>query len=161
MSKIDNTLIEKIKSDFGESILDIYHDDFDRLHVLIPKDKVFEFGKYAHGDLDFKHANFCMGIDLDDKIEVSWYIGNIEYSTIMVIKSHLDRENPEVHSLRSLWDSFNWHERETYEMVGIDFVNHGDLRRLILPDLWEGFPLRNDYVYKKPQYRKPEDELMP
>lgn len=160
MTSIDENTIKLIKEKFNTHISELKLDDLDRLYITIDADIVLDFANYVSADLGFDHANFCMGTDLDDKIEVSWYVGNINYSTILVIRAYLDHASPQVHSLRHIWNGFEWHERETYEMIGINFINHGDLRRLILPETWEGFPLRNDYVYKKPSYRKPEDELM-
>lgn len=160
MSILEESAINEIKSKFGAKILETNLDAHNRLNILVANNSVNEIALYIHGELGFTHANFCMGTDLDDKIEVSWYVGNINYGTIIVIKTHLDRENPETTSLTYLWNGMDWHERETFGMLGIQFKGHDDLRRLILPDVWEGFPLRNDYEYKKPSYRKPEDELM-
>lgn len=160
MVSIDDNFISSLKSKFGEKIKEIKKDNFEKLYVTLDVDSVKEFAEHIHNDLGFKHANFCMGTDLDDILEVSWYLGNVEYQTILAIRTLIGREKPEVPSLRYLWSGMEWHERETYEMLGVIFKDHGDLRRLILPDQWEGFPLRNDYVYIKPSYRKPEDELM-
>ncbi len=160
MISIDETQINLIKNKFGNKVKEINLDKHDRLYITIDEDTVKELAEYVHNELGFKHANFCMGTDLDDKIEVSWYLGNPDFKTILVIRTFADREKPEVPSLRYLWSGMEWHERETFEMLGVIFKDHGDLRKLILPDLWDGYPLRNDYVYQKPSYRKPEDELM-
>lgn len=159
MVNIDETTEGLIKEKFGDKILETKTDSFHRLYVVIDKDIVNQFAEYVSKELGYVHTNYCQGTDLDDKIEVSWVVGNPEYRTLLVIRVHLDRENPVVNSLTYLWNGMDWHERETYEMLGVIFENHSDLRRLILPDDWDGFPLRNDYVYNKPMYRKPEDEL--
>ena len=160
MSILEENTINNIKNKFGDKILETNYDPYHRFYLLVANESVEEIARYIHDELGFKHANFCMGTDLDDKFEVSWYIGNVNFRTIIVIKTNLDREKPETISLTHLWSGMDWHERETFGMLGIKFKGHEDLRRLILPDVWEGFPLRNDYEYIKPSYRKPEDELM-
>jgi NADH-quinone oxidoreductase subunit C len=63
----------------------------------------------------------------------------------IVIKVNLDRTNPEIETVSDIWRTAEFHEREVYEMFGVNFLNHSDLRKLILPDDWEGYPLRKDY----------------
>jgi NADH-quinone oxidoreductase subunit C len=57
----------------------------------------------------------------------------------------MPRENPQVQSVALVWTTAEWGERETYDFYGIDFVDHPDLRRILLPEDWEGWPLRKDY----------------
>ena len=157
---ISEEQIKNLTDAFGEKIKETLLDSYDRFYVKVEKEDVKNIAEYIHDQLGFTHANFNMGTDLGESIEVTWYVGHPDLSTILVLKTSLDRDNPEVSSLRYLWEGMNWHERETYGMLGVVFIDHGDLRRLILPDLWDGYPLRNDYIYTKPSYRKPEDELM-
>lgn len=64
----------------------------------------------------------------------------------LVLKTSTQRENPEVVSVSEIWQAANWHEREAYDMFGIKFINHPDLRRILMPYDWEfGYPLRKDY----------------
>ena len=60
-------------------------------------------------------------------------------------EGRLERELPEVESVSSVWRTADWHEREAYDLMGIYFNNHPDLRRILLPDDWVGYPLRKDY----------------
>jgi NADH:ubiquinone oxidoreductase subunit C len=63
----------------------------------------------------------------------------------MVVKCQLDRTKPEIESVAWIWRTAEFHEREVFELFGVQFHNHPDLRKLILPDDWEGYPLRKDY----------------
>jgi len=78
-------------------------------------------------------------------MEVIYHLYSIPFNVSLALKVTLNRDNPEVESLCSIWKSANWLERETYDMLGIRFINHPDLRRLLMPADWEGFPLRKDY----------------
>ena len=63
----------------------------------------------------------------------------------ITLKVSTEKENPEVESVDEIWKASTWHEREAYDMYGIIFLNHPDLRRILLPDDWDGYPLRKDY----------------
>ena len=81
---------------------------------------------------------------------VVYHLASIPYKTrltLKVIKYHdRTRESlPSFPSVSSVWRTAEWHEREAYDLIGINFENHPDLRRILLPDDWEGYPLRKDY----------------
>jgi NADH-quinone oxidoreductase subunit C len=78
-------------------------------------------------------------------MEVVYNLYSIPFNRSLAIKVVLDRKNPEIESLSSIWKSANWLEREVFDMYGIQFKNHPDLRRILMPADWEGFPLRKDY----------------
>jgi NADH-quinone oxidoreductase subunit C len=62
-----------------------------------------------------------------------------------VIKVDLPRDKPQVPSLASLWKSADWNEREQFDLFGVEFIGHPDLRRIMMPDDWVGYPCRKDY----------------
>lgn len=81
---------------------------------------------------------------------VVYHLASIPFKTMAVLKVRVkgsrDPEDlPEVPSVASVWRTAEWHEREAYDLVGIRFTGHPDLRRILLPDDWEGYPLRKDY----------------
>ncbi len=78
-------------------------------------------------------------------MEVIYNLYSIPFDVSLMIKVVLPRENPEVESLNSIWKSANWMEREVFDMYGIHFKNHPDLRRILMPADWNGYPLRKDY----------------
>jgi NADH-quinone oxidoreductase subunit C len=82
-------------------------------------------------------------------MEVIYHLYSIPFNHSLALKVILPRENPEVESVVSIWKSANWLEREVYDMFGIGFKNHPDLRRILMPADWKGFPLRKDYKHEE------------
>jgi len=90
---------------------------------------------------------FCLTcIDWKTHLTMIYHLSSTKYRHNIVIKSKLDRNNPDIESVANIWRTAEFHEREVYEMFGVNFLNHPDLRLLILPDGWEGKnPLRKDF----------------
>ncbi len=78
-------------------------------------------------------------------MECVYTLYSIPFNFQLMLKVILPRENPEIDSVNNIWKSANWLEREIFDMYGIHFKNHPDLRRILLPADWEGHPLRKDY----------------
>jgi NADH-quinone oxidoreductase subunit C len=90
---------------------------------------------------------FCLTcIDWKTHLTMVYHLESTQYRHTIVVKSKLDRNNPEIQSVSNIWRTAEFHEREVYELFGVKFLNHPDLRLLILPDGWEGKnPLRKDF----------------
>ena len=90
---------------------------------------------------------FCLTcIDWKTHLTIVYHLSSTKYRHNIVIRSKLDRENPEIETVSPIWRTADFHEREVYEMFGVNFLNHPDLRLLILPDGWEGKnPMRKDF----------------
>jgi len=82
-------------------------------------------------------------------MEVLYHLYSIPFYQSLVLKVILPRENPEVESVTRIWKTANWLEREVYDMFGITFTNHPDLRRILMPADWKGYPLRKDYKHEE------------
>jgi hypothetical protein len=97
-------------------------------------------------DFDFDYL-FCLTcIDWKSHLTMVYHLTSIRFRHTLVLKCKLDAAAPKIHTVSDLWQTANFHEREVYEMFGVDFINHPDLRLLILPDGWEGKkPLRKDF----------------
>jgi len=78
-------------------------------------------------------------------MEMIYNLYSIPFGHHLMVKIELARENPAIDSLCGLWKTADWQEREVYDMYGIHFSNHPDLRRILMPADWDGFPLRKDY----------------
>ncbi|MFI5156283.1 MAG: NADH-quinone oxidoreductase subunit C [Chitinophagales bacterium] len=89
---------------------------------------------------------FCLTcVDWKTHLTMVYHLTSTSSRQILVVKSKLDRNNPEISSVSDIWKTADFHEREVYELFGVKFLGHPDLRKLILPDDWIGFPLRKDY----------------
>ena len=81
-----------------------------------------------------------------NQMEVVYNLYSIPLAHALMIKTLLPRDNPQIASVAHLWKTADWHEREAYDLFGIAFVNHPDLRRILMPADWQGHPMRKDYV---------------
>jgi NADH-quinone oxidoreductase subunit C len=81
-------------------------------------------------------------------LEVVYNLYSIPHNIHLTVKVILPRENPVIDSVTSIWRTANWHEREAFDMLGIQFTGHPDLRRILMPADWEGYPLRKDYQHQ-------------
>jgi NADH-quinone oxidoreductase subunit C len=86
------------------------------------------------------------------RIELVYHLWSTGARVSLVVKTSLPRwkndtpgEIPEIPSVAGVWRTADWHEREVYDMSGVNFVGHPDLRRILCPEDWEGYPLRKDY----------------
>lgn len=95
---------------------------------------------------DFDYLLSLTGVDWTDRLEVVYHLYSIKHKHYVTLKVKTDRESPRVPSVTSVWKSADWQEREVYDMFGIEFHGHPDLRRILLDQDWQGFPLRKDYV---------------
>ncbi|RAV98395.1 NADH-quinone oxidoreductase subunit C [Pseudochryseolinea flava] len=81
-------------------------------------------------------------------MEVVYNLYSIPFNLHLMLKVVLPRENPRVESVSGIWKTADWLEREVFDMYGIQFLNHPDLRRILMPADWEGYPLRKDYKHQ-------------
>jgi NADH:ubiquinone oxidoreductase subunit C len=90
---------------------------------------------------------FCLTcVDWKTHLTMVYHLSSLRYHHNIVVKSQLNRNNPQIETVCKVWKTAEFHEREVYEMFGVNFINHPDLRLLILPDGWEGKnPLRKDF----------------
>ncbi|HXV47865.1 MAG TPA: NADH-quinone oxidoreductase subunit C [Candidatus Binatia bacterium] len=82
----------------------------------------------------------------EEKIQVVYHLFSYAQNHQIVLKVDLPRDNPKVATVEEIWKVANWFEREVYDLFGVIFEGHSDLRRIMLPEDWVGYPLRKDYV---------------
>jgi NADH-quinone oxidoreductase subunit C len=127
----------------------------DEPYLSVPANKLVEVCRYLRFDppLSFDFLSFVTSIDWKDRFEVVYYLVSTLHKHKLVMKVNLaDRTNPEVPTVTPVWAAADWQEREIFDLMGIRFPGHYNLRRILLPDDWEGYPLRKDYVPKPDRY---------
>tara|TARA_B100000959_G_C14770427_1_gene537238 strand:- start:95 stop:574 length:480 start_codon:yes stop_codon:yes gene_type:complete len=95
--------------------------------------------------LDFDYLMCITSLDLEeDGLMLAYNLHSIKFKKSIEFNL-IFNENQEIPSVEHVWKTANWHEREAYDMMGIKFSNHPELKRILLPDDWEGHPLKKDY----------------
>lgn len=118
--------------------------------LYINKEDVLEVCKILKEDGSLKFNSCVDAVSVDrfekkNRYEMIYNLVSIDNSERLFIKIRLDSKNPEMESLIPVWKSANWYEREAYDMMGINFLNHPDLRRMYMPENYEYHPLRKDF----------------
>ena len=142
-------LTEELKAKITELLPSItYEEGGEWLNINIEAGEWLAFAHQLRNDtsLYFDYL-FCLTcIDWKTHLTMVYHLSSTKFRHNIVIKSKLDRNNPEIETVSHIWRTADFNEREVYEMFGVNFLNHPDLRLLILPDGWEGRnPLRKDF----------------
>ncbi|MDO8587350.1 MAG: NADH-quinone oxidoreductase subunit C [Armatimonadota bacterium] len=100
----------------------------------------------SSAELAFDYPADITAVDWSDRLEMVYRLYSIAKKHKLTLKTDLDRENPVIGSVISVWKGADWQEREVFDLFGVKFTGHPDLRRILLPEEFEGYPLRKDYV---------------
>jgi len=139
----------RLEKKFPGKVSGFQGDVFDpNLHV--DPQTIVEVCRYLRDDpeLKFEVLSDLTGVDLpkENKIQVVYHLYSYSHRHQTVLKADLPRENPRVSTMEGVWKAANWMEREVFDLFGVVFDGHSDLRRILLPEDWVGHPLRKDYV---------------
>ena len=125
------------------------YEDGENLLVTVPENKWYSLAKHLKEDrdLDFDVLSAVVGMDWKDSVGVIYYLTSTSHKWDMIAVKVVaeNRDDAYIHSVSDLWKVANFQEREVYDMFGIKFVNHPDMRRFFLRNDWIGHPLRKDY----------------
>ncbi len=115
--------------------------------VAVPREQWVEFARFAKGELGCRYYNWSSAIDWKEQgLEVVCRIENLQAGLAVTMRTRLAASDAHCPSLVGLYRGADWMERECYDMFGIVFDGHPDLRRILLSQDWEGHPLRKDYA---------------
>jgi NADH-quinone oxidoreductase subunit C len=105
-------------------------------------------------DMAFTFLSDVTGVDrfpIEPRFELNYHLLSLSRREILRLRTRLMGNDPVIQSVVPVWPTANWHEREIFDLFGIRFEGHPDLRRIFLPDDWEGYPLRKDYPVEGPR----------
>lgn len=146
-------IISRITDRFPDSPLLAEHpeDKHPRLHIDAAHWPELAAFLRHDPELAFDWLANLSGVDYvaDNQLCVVYDLWSFEHRHSFAIKVFCDRENPRIASVTSHWPAANWHEREAFDLLGIEFIGHPDLRRILLNDDWVGYPLRKDYEFPR------------
>ncbi len=143
---LENEFVTKLKATFGDSIREAWIDRKQSILVVDPKE-LLTLARYFRDQEKYDFLTDLTAVDWpkrEKRFDVVWNLYSFAKNERLRLKVHAG-ENESVPSVTGIWPVANWMEREAYDMFGIHFDGHPDLRRILLPDEWQGFPLRKDY----------------
>jgi NADH-quinone oxidoreductase subunit C len=122
--------------------------------IKINKEDLVKVCSTLHADPStyFDMLSCVTGIDNGPEantLEVAYNLYSIPFNHHLMLKVVITRQKPEIDSVIGIWKTADWHERELFDMFGVHVIGHPDLRRILMPADWEGFPLRKDYKHQE------------
>jgi len=153
-----NLTVRKLNEKFANSIVEVatFRNE---VTVTVSKGEIFEICKFLHSDPDLQYrllTDLC-GLDFfpqTPRFGIVYHLCSLKSNQRLRVKTRVG-EKESISSVESIWKVANWYEREVYDLLGITFDNHPDLRRIMLWDGYEGHPLRKDFPVEGPDFDKP------
>ncbi len=143
-----DALVRRISERFHDALTESSEFRGD-LSIVVAPEAVVDVARYLKNEEGFDYFLYATAVDWparDPRFTVVWEVRSLEKKTRIRIKTTAAMPDPHVPTLCGVWPAANWHERETWDLLGITFDGHPDHRRILMPETWEGHPLRKDYV---------------
>ena len=142
--------LSAIKEKFGSVLIDVFEKNDRRVYITVDKKEVPEVCKFMYKDLEGRLA-IVTSTDTRSGIELLYHFMFPKEYQMITVKTKVKKPSPEIESIAPIMHSANWIEREIFDILGVKFKNHPDLRRLLMADKWpEGvYPLRCDFKEPK------------
>ncbi len=139
-------VLRDIRERFKEDIIDLFDKSPKRVYIEIKPESITKLASYIFKDLRARF-NIASGLDAREHLEILYHFTIEALNLLITLRVKLEKSRPEIDSLVPVMEAANWIEREIHELLGIRFLGHPDLRKLLLPEGWpEGvYPLRCDY----------------
>jgi len=143
---LDNDLVKRYKEKFGEAIREAWIDRKQAI-LVIARERLVEIAAYSRDDEKFDWLSDLTAVDWpkrEQRFDVVLNLYSFEKNERLRLKVHASADE-RVPSVQGVWATANWEEREVYDMFGVVFEGHPELKRILLPEEWQGHPLRKDY----------------
>lgn len=161
MSDILQTYQQRLLETFGGSTSEHAGD----VTVILPAEKILDAARMIHDELGFEYLVYVTAVDYwpqeNPRFHVAYGFRSLSQKLTLYLRAPVPGIEPSLPSIESVYKNANWQEREVYDMFGIRFEGHPDLRRILMPADWVGHPQRKDYPlgYEEPQYSFNFDEI--
>ncbi len=140
--------VEKIRAENADWVMDV-KDAHGEVTVTVSREAIADICRFLKADHGFDMlADLCgadRGPEDDPRFEVNYHLFSTRHYSRLRLKVLLTEDEPKVPTVTGIWKTADWHERETYDLLGITFDGHPDLRRILLPSDFDGHALRKDY----------------
>ena len=142
-----SVIVEKLRGWNAKAVSEVieFHGE---TTVVVPRELLRDTAEYCRAELEFNFLSDATSVDrfpVEPRFEVNYHLVSIPRNLKLRLRTRLSGGDPTVDSMVPVWPGAGWLEREIFDLMGIRFNGHPDLRRILLPNDWEGHPLRRDY----------------
>jgi NADH-quinone oxidoreductase subunit C len=144
----EKEIFEKLTEEFGDKIIDLVESAPSDTYITIKSDSILDVALALRDNNEFlfDYLSCLSGVDSNEYFIVVYNLYSMKFGHRVTLKTYLHKDRPVVvPSVERVWRSADWHEREAFDMYGIQFEGHHNLIRILSPYDWEGHPLRKDY----------------
>jgi NADH-quinone oxidoreductase subunit C len=142
-------IFSRLEKQFSEKVSG-FKADVPEPYLFVGAEAIVEVCRFLRDDaeLNFEVLSDQAAVDWpkEEKIQLVYHLYSYGGRHETVLKVDLPRDNPKIATVENIWKVANWFEREIFDLFGVVFEGHSDLRRILLPEDWEGYPLRKDYI---------------
>ena len=142
-------IFQRLKQQFGDAILELSEQGRDPA-IFVDRASIVPVCQYLRDEpgLEFNCLSNLSGVDYPKKpaIQVVYHLYSYPHRHVVVLKVDALRDDPTVPTIEGVWKGANWMEREVFDLLGVTFEGHTDMRRILMPEDWVGHPLRKDFV---------------
>jgi len=144
-----NPVVQKLKAWDAQAVAEVIEFRGETT-VVVPAGRLVRAAEYlaTEPSLKFSFLSDITTVDrfpIEPRFEVNYHLLSIDFAQRLRLQVRLPGADPVAPSVTPVWPTANWHERENFDLFGIRFTGHPDLTRILMPDEWEGHPLRKDY----------------
>ncbi|MFC1600873.1 NADH-quinone oxidoreductase subunit C [Candidatus Sumerlaeota bacterium] len=145
-------ILGKLSAEFGADTIGELQTERCDPFVVVPAEAIRAVARFLRdeAELAFDYLMLVSGVDTGEGLLCVYHLYSLTHGHSFVLKCRLSYEHPELETVEDIWPAADWHERETFDMMGIKFRGHHDLTRILCPEDWDGHPLRKSY-------RQPEE----
>jgi NADH-quinone oxidoreductase subunit C len=146
----NSEILQKIKNKFPDISIEEQPNA-----LVVAKSALLDVCVFLKNEMAFENCHCVTAVDRKERMELVYFLYSTPHHFMLILKTIVALDDLTVESVSGLWRSADWLERETFDLFGIKFLNHPDLRRIMNPDSWTDFPLRKDFkmegVIPRPQ----------